>query len=259
MEARLQKILSQWGIASRRQAEKMIQAGQVTLNDRLAQLGDKADPERDIIEVNGDRIYPQQRPESIYLLLHKPAGVITTCHDPQQRSTIFDLLPQRYTRRGLHPVGRLDADSTGALLITNDGQLTCALTHPRYHISKTYQVRVQGCPSVAALERWRQGIMLAGRKTLPAKVAICQREGNQTKLEVILQEGRNRQIRRIAKQLGYPVLSLHRSKIGPVCLESTTGHLLCSGQYRHLTQREVDRLRPMIANSARYHQEECPT
>jgi pseudouridine synthase len=258
MEARLQKIMSQWGIASRRQAEKMIQAGRVTLNGRLAQLGDKADPERDTIEVNSCRIYPQQRPDPVYLLFHKPAGVITTCHDPQQRLTILDFLPQHYVHQGLHPVGRLDADSTGALLITNDGQLTCALTHPRYHIPKTYQVWVQGCPSADVLERWRQGIMLAGQKTLPAKVTICQRDGNQTGLEVILQEGRNRQIRRVAQQLGCPVLSLHRTKIGPVCLDDTTGRSLPSGQYRHLTQDEVNCLRPMIANSAGYHQEEYP-
>lgn len=258
MEVRLQKIISQWGIASRRQAEKMIQSGQVLLNGRPAKLGDKADPERDRVEVNGHRIYQQQKPETIYLLLHKPAGIITTCHDPQRRSTILDLLPPHYINQGLHPVGRLDADSTGALLITNDGQLTCALTHPRYHIPKTYQVWVQGHPSNGVLSRWRQGIMLAGRKTLPAKVTICQRNGNRTELEVILQEGRNRQIRRVAEQLGYPVLSLHRTKIGPVYLENTTGQLLPSGQYRHLTEHEVTRLRPMIDNSARYHPEECP-
>ncbi len=258
MEVRLQKIISQWGIASRRQAEKMLQEGQVILNGHPAKLGDKANPERDRIEVNGRRIYPQQKPKQAYLLLHKPAGIITTCHDPQQRSTVLDLLPQNYRHQGLHPVGRLDADSTGALLITNDGQLTCALTHPRYHVSKTYQVWVQGRPSEGDLSSWRQGIMLAGRKTLPSEVTIRQRTGNRTELEVILQEGRNRQIRRVAEQLGYPVLSLHRTKIGPVCLEDIPGQSLSSGQYRHLTEHEVNRLRPMIAISARYHPEECP-
>ncbi len=257
MEIRLQKILSQWGIASRRQAEKMIQSGSVMLNGQLAQLGEKANPDRDIIEVNGHRIRPQHRPTLTYILLHKPAGVITTCRDPQQRSTVLDFLPQHYIQRGLHPVGRLDADSTGALLITNDGQLTCALTHPRYHVPKTYQVWVQGCPSESALDRWRQGIILAGRKTLPAKITIYRKDGDLTGLEVILQEGRNRQIRRVADHLGHPVLSLHRTQIGPVCLTDKTGQTLSSGQHRHLTQSEVNCFRPMIINSAAYHQEEC--
>lgn len=261
MEARLQKILSQWGIASRRQAEKMIQAGQVTLNGQLAQLGEKANPERDIIEVNGCRVDAQQRPQHLYLLLHKPPGVITTCDDPQSRSTVLDLLPQRYESQGLHPVGRLDADSTGALLITNDGQLTFVLTHPRHHVSKTYQVWVQGHPSNATLETWRRGVMLAGRKTQPAKVSIWQsyqKDGDRTGLEVILQEGRNRQIRRVAEQMGHPVISLHRTRVGPVGLKDATGHVLPKGQHRHLTHSEVTCLRSMIGSSARYHQQECP-
>jgi pseudouridine synthase len=255
METRLQKILSQWGIASRRQAEYMIQAGQVRLNGQQAQLGEKADPEQDTIEVNGRRVRPQERPDSLYLLLHKPAGVIATCKDPQHRLTVLDLLPKPYESQGLHPVGRLDADSTGALLITNDGELTCTLTHPRHQVEKTYHVWVQGCPAPATLEQWRQGIMLEGRRTLPAMITIWRQRGNNTGLEVILQEGRNRQIRRVAAQLGHPVLSLHRVKIGPICLTDAVGQPLPCGQYRHLTPDEVNQLRQQTVS---YHQEECP-
>ncbi|MGF1600540.1 MAG: pseudouridine synthase [Thermosynechococcaceae cyanobacterium] len=247
METRLQKILSQWGIASRRQAEGMIQAGQVKLNGHIARLGEKADPGRDIIEVNGRRIYQQQRPQLLYLLLHKPVGVITTCKDPQHRSTVFNFLPQHYADKGLHPIGRLDADSTGALLITNDGDLTCALTHPRYHVEKTYHVWVQGHPTEKTIEQWRQGVLLEDRRTRPATITVLQSTGDNTGLEVILQEGRNRQIRRIASQLSHPVLSLHRVKIGSVCLTDTAGKLLPCGQYRHLTQDEVNRLRSQVA------------
>lgn len=224
MEQRLQKILSQWGIASRRQAEEMILAGRVQLNGAIAQLGQKANPEVDAIAVDGIPVQPQQRPTRLYLLLNKPTGVVSTCRDPWNRPTILDLLPPEYQQaQGLHPVGRLDVDSTGALLVTNDGELTYALTHPRHAIPKTYQVWVAGHPPETILQQWRQGVILEGRRTLPAQIRILKRHfGTQprTCLEIILREGRNRQIRRIAEQLGYPVVYLHRCGIGPVQLES---------------------------------------
>jgi 23S rRNA pseudouridine2605 synthase len=237
---RLQKIISQWGIASRRQAEQLILAGQVRLNGSVAGLGDKADPSCDRIEVNGQLIQPD-RPNLVYLLLHKPVGVISTCHDPQGRSTVLDLLPARY-HAGLHPVGRLDSDSTGVLLLTNDGHLTYCLTHPRHHIPKTYQVWVVGQPSPAALKQWQTGVMLDGHLTLPAQVRVLQQMPTQTCLEIILSEGRNRQIRKVAQQLGYPVVSLHRTAIGFLSLQSSEGKLLPSGQYRPLTQPEMNLL-----------------
>jgi 16S rRNA U516 pseudouridylate synthase RsuA-like enzyme len=169
MPERVQKLLSQWGIASRRQAEQMILAGRVRLNGELVQLGQKVQPEIDRVEVDGRVIEPVTRPDRLYLLLNKPAGVVSTCDDPQRRTTVLDLLPPAFQQgQGLHPVGRLDVESTGALLLTNDGELTFQLTHPRYHVPKTYQVWVEGRVTPAELQRWRQGILLDGRKTLPA-------------------------------------------------------------------------------------------
>ncbi|MBD2095202.1 rRNA pseudouridine synthase [Trichocoleus sp. FACHB-591] len=236
MEERLHKILAQWGIASRRHAEKMILDGRVRLNGTVAQLGQKADTQRDRIEVDGVIIQPTQRPQHLYLLLNKPVGVVSTCDDPWQRSTVLDLLPEALQQgQGLHPVGRLDFDSTGALLLTNDGELTFLLTHPRHQIPKTYNVWVQGRPSEAVLQQWRRGVMLSNRKTSPAQVRVLDRQMGKTLLEIVLHEGRNRQIRRVAEQLGHPVLELHRVAIGPIQLEQ-----LPPGQYRTLTDYEIN-------------------
>lgn len=249
MDERLQKILSQWGIASRRQAEQMIAEGRVRINGAIAQVGQKANPAQDQIEVDGVALQPLDRPPLIYLLLHKPAGVVTTCNDPWGRPTVLDLLPSDLQQHaGIHPVGRLDADSTGALLLTNDGNVTFCLTHPRHSIGKTYHVWVQGSPPESVLQQWRQGVMLAGRRTRPAQVSVLQSQpSGQTLLEIVLQEGRNRQIRRVASQLGYPVVQLHRVAIGSIELRQ-----LPSGQFRPLTPPEVqflqaqaERLQPL--------------
>lgn len=239
MDERLHKILAQWGIASRRQAEKMILDGHVRLNGTVAHLGQKANADRDRIEVDGVLIQPENRPRSLYLLLHKPLGVVSTCHDPWQRSTVLDLLPpELQDGQGIHPVGRLDFDSTGALLLTNDGDLTFYLTHPRHQIPKTYNVWVQGQPEELTLQQWRRGVVLAGRKTMPAQVRVLERQATKTHLEVVLHEGRNRQIRRIAEQLGHPVLQLHRVAIGLIQLKQ-----LAPGQYRPLEDFEITFLR----------------
>lgn len=238
MEERLHKILAQWGIASRRHAEKMIQDGRVRLNGTVAQLGQKADTQRDRIEVDGVTIQDTQRPQHLYLLLNKPVGVVSTCDDPWQRATVLHLLPKELQQgRGLHPVGRLDFDSTGALLLTNDGELTFYLTHPRHQIPKTYNVWVQGRPSESVLQHWRQGVVLGKRKTLPAQVRVIERQMGKTHLEIVLNEGRNRQIRRVAEQLGHPVLQLHRVAIGPIQLQQ-----LPTGHYRTLTEFEINYL-----------------
>jgi 23S rRNA pseudouridine2605 synthase len=256
MEERLQKILAQWGIASRRHAEQLILEGQVRVNGSLAVLGQKANPETDIIEVNGtqvggsgDRSALSTRPTPIYLLLHKPLGVVSTCADPQGRPTVLDLLPPQYQGIGLHPVGRLDIQTTGALLLTNDGDLTFHLTHPRHHITKTYAVWVQGNPRPSVLDRWRQGILLEGRQTRPAQVEILvpfNRQQNATQLQIILQEGRKRQIRLVAKALGHQVLQLHRTHIGSIALRDIDECILNPGQYRSLTSSEIEALRPTI-------------
>ena len=245
MTERLQRILSQWGIASRRQAEVMIEEGRVRLNGSVAQLGQKADPSCDRIEVDGQQVRPKDRPDLLYILLHKPAGVVSTCSDPQGRDTVLDLLPQELQGgQGIHPVGRLDTDSTGALLLTNDGKLTFQLTHPRHSVPKTYRVWVRGTPSQLALGQWQQGVCLDGRKTRPIHIQVLESKSDRsTCLEMRLKEGRNRQIRRIAEQLGYPVLRLHRTAIGSLSLQLPHGSSLPRGSYRFLEKREVQQLK----------------
>ena len=248
MEARLQKILSQWGIASRREAEEMIRHSRVRVNGELAQMGQKADPQRDTITVDGKPVSAVQRPALMYLLLHKPTGVVTTCEDPQGRPTVLDLLPKQISSgKGLHPVGRLDVDSTGALILTNDGNLTFGLTHPSHSIPKTYRVLVKGHPPQQVLQMWRQGVVLEGRKTRPAQVRVIEKLANSSCLEIILKEGRNRQIRRVAEQLGYPVIKLHRTAIGPIQLETPGKSYLVEGEYRHLEEFEIRFLKKAIA------------
>ncbi len=240
MSERLQKILRAWGIASRRQAEQLILAGQVRVNGDVAVIGQCADPNFDRIEVEGKPLRLASRPELIYLLLNKPRGIVCTCTDPRGRRTVLNCLSQDLqTGLGLHPVGRLDVDSTGAIVVTNDGELTFGLTHPSHEISKTYEVLVEGHPGEAVLQQWRRGVMLEGRKTLPAHVRILSAGNRQTWLEVILREGRNRQIRKIAAQLGHPVLRLHRTAIGEIQLKSQGQPSIPTGSYRSLTDSEI--------------------
>jgi pseudouridine synthase len=241
MTARLQKILSQWGIASRRQAEQLILAGRVRVNGEVAKLGQTAEPTTDRIEVDGRLITSQTRPETVYLLLNKPVGVVSTCFDPQGRPTVLELLPpQLRDCEGIHPVGRLDINSSGALLLTNDGELTFRLTHPSHCISKTYSVWVQGQPSNAVINAWRNGIDLDGQDTLPAQVAVVKHQDDRTLLKIVLIEGRNRQIRRVATQLGHPVLQLHRTRIGNISIDGDCSLLI--GSHRHLRLAELQSL-----------------
>ncbi|MEB3826353.1 pseudouridine synthase [Phormidium sp. CCY1219] len=248
MDERVQKILSQWGIASRRQAEKMIQQGRVKLNGQPVHLGQKANPLLDRIEVDDRAIEPAHRPDLVYLLLHKPAGVVSTCSDPQGRTTVLHLLPPELRdSQGIHPVGRLDFDSTGALLLTNDGMLTFHLTHPKHCIPKTYRVWVEGHPPESILQQWRRGVMLDGRKTIPAQLRVLEAERkSKTRLEIVLKEGRNRQIRRVAAQLGYPVIQLHRTAIGSIELNPPGHPQLRCGEYRPLNDSEIRFLRTQV-------------
>jgi len=247
MEARLQKILAQWGIASRREAEEMIRRSRVQVNGVLAHLGQKVDPKQDEITVDGKPVFAEQRPELTYLLLHKPAGVVSTCDDPQGRTTVLDLLPTELrSGSGIHPVGRLDADSTGALILTNDGELTFGLTHPRHSIPKTYRVLVKGHPPETVLQMWRQGVVLEGRKTRPAQISLIESFATHSCLEIVLKEGRNRQIRRLSQQLGYPVIKLHRTAIGVIQLQKPKEPSLKEGKYRSLTDDEIRFLQKQI-------------
>jgi pseudouridine synthase len=235
---RLQKLIAQHGIASRREAEDWIKQGRVTVNGQPAYLGQRADLRHDQVAIDDHPLQPEHRPASHYLLLHKPLGMVSTCHDPEGRPTILEALPDHLQDLGLHPVGRLDAYSTGALLITNDGDFTYRLTHPKHDIAKVYQVRLEGSLSPQALAAWQHGVELNGRLTRPAQVKrVGQPDAYTSVLEITLWEGRNRQIRRMAAAFGYRVISLHRLAVGAVWL----GNLKC-GDYRPLTKAEIGAL-----------------
>ena len=244
MAERVQKVLSQWGIASRRKAEQMIVAGRVQVNGKTAKLGDRVDLAVDLLLVDDKAVRSTHRPQLIYLLLNKPVGVVSTCFDPQNRSTVIDLLP-RYLGQttGIHPVGRLDLASSGALILTNDGEFTLGLTHPRYHLPKTYIVKLDRSPASKDLALWRKGIILDGRKTLPAKVSLLNSDKAAKTIEIVLTEGKNRQIRRVARQLGYRVQKLHRIAIGTITLSLDNNLELTPGKYRHLKQTEINFLK----------------
>ena len=218
------------GLCSRRTAEAWIEAGRVNVDGQVSTLGDQADPDSQVIQVDGRPLCPRREPT--VLLINKPAGVISTCRDPRGRSTVLDLLP-RQLRQGLHPVGRLDADSRGALLLTDQGELTLRLTHPRFDHAKTYRVWVEGTPLDTSLQRWRRGVSLDGTRTRSAEVHVVQRRSDRTLLEVVLLEGRNRQIRRVADLLGHPVLDLQRVAIAGLRLGP-----LPEGRWRHLSRGE---------------------
>lgn len=235
MLIRLQKALSQAGISSRRQGEQLILAGKVKVNGVIVTaLGTKIDPNCDRITVdNCDIKMPTGTAQVI--LLNKPIGYLCSKHDPQGRPTIYRLLPPQYQH--FYYVGRLDFYSSGALLLTNSGDLTQHLTHPRYHLPKTYLVWVAGQPYPSTLDRWRQGVILEGKMTLPTHIKVVRSQTDKTLLAITLYEGRNRQIRKTAELLGHPVLSLHRTRIYNLELGN-----LPSGKYRPLNPKEIEGL-----------------
>ncbi|MEY4297280.1 MAG: hypothetical protein RLZZ423_459 [Cyanobacteriota bacterium] len=229
---RLQKLMAASGLCSRRRAEELLRAGRVEVNGRVAQLGDKGDPQQDDIRLDGQPLRPAAEP--LLLLLNKPTGVLSSCHDPEGRPIVLDLLPEDLARgRGLHPVGRLDAESRGALLLSNDGGLTLQLTHPRYAHRKTYRVWVQGHPDRACLTRWARGVPLDGSASQPVQLRRLDQRADQTQLELVMTEGRNRQIRRTAELLGHPVRDLQRVAIGPIALGA-----LPEGRWRRVDRQE---------------------
>ena len=231
-EERLQKLIASAGVCSRRQAELLLRAGRVAVNGVTASLGDRADPSNDRIELDGQPL--RQAPPPLVLLINKPTGIVSSCHDPQGRPIVLDLLPEDLARgQGLHPVGRLDAESRGALLLSNDGDLTLRLTHPRYAHQKTYRVWVRGEPSAATLQRWAAGVPLDGQPSQPVGLRRLARRHADTQLELVMREGRYRQIRRTAALLGHPVLDLQRVAIGPIQLGE-----LPEGRWRRLDPQE---------------------
>ena len=238
---RVQKILSHAGIASRRAAEQLIRQGRVTVNGRVVELGSRADAVRDAIKVDGRKV--QSAHQLHYFLLNKPRGSMSTRSDPEGRPTVMDYAPAR-VRKVLFPVGRLDYDTEGLIILTNDGALADRIAHPRYGCEKLYEVKVRGVPGEKALERLRRGITLAGRRTQPCEirrrtVANPRREGVVNSWwSVRLSEGRSRQIREMFQRIGHPVQRLRRVGIGGI-----RDPKLTPGSCRPLSEQEVERLR----------------
>ena len=241
MRQRLQKILSTAGIASRRAAESYITDGRVSVNgETLTELGSKADPETDDIRVDGRRIKVASR--RLYLLLYKPRGYIATRSDPQGRPTVIDLLAKGGVRDYVYPVGRLDYESEGLILLTSDGDLAARLTHPSHEVEREYQVKVLGVPDDHDLERLSNGIVIDGRRTLPAEVKLLKvmpgSDADHATLSIVVKEGRNRQVRNMCEAIGHPVDRLRRVRIGPI-----TDDRIRPGEFRELDAKEVAALR----------------
>ncbi len=232
---RLQKVLARAGLGSRRACEELIEAGRVTVNGSVAELGRRVDVEHD--EVVVDSVPLSVRSGLVYYLLNKPAGVVTTASDPQGRPTVVDLVPPDPR---VFPVGRLDVDTEGLLILTNDGELANHLTHPRYGVEKEYFALVEGTPSAGSLRRLRQGVDLEDGMTAPARVALVPPGG----LRITSHEGRKRQVRRMCDAIGHPVHRLVRTRIGPV-----TDRRLRPGSWRVLTAQEVRTLERAAAQS----------
>lgn len=227
---RLQKILAQAGLASRRKAEQLIKDGRVTVNGRTAGLGDSALPGRDVVAVDGRRL--DRTTEKVYLALHKPRGFVTTMEDERGRRCVAQLVEELSQR--VYPVGRLDKDSEGLLLMTNDGAFAHAVAHPSTHVAKTYRVTVRPGITEDQLLKISTGILLDGRRTAPAKVRVLEQQPGRVVVEIVLYEGRNREIRRMCEALGLEVARLKRIAVGPVRLG-----MLPQGKYRQLTKEEV--------------------
>ena len=228
---RLNAYLARAGVASRRRADELIKAGRVRVNGVPGELNTVVGS-RDIVEVDGQRVARQML---AYVLLNKPAGVVTTARDPQGRPTVVGLVSHRAR---VVPVGRLDADTTGALLLTNDGPLAHRLAHPRYGVPKVYEADIEGSPAPSALAALRQGVELDDGLTAPADVRIVQRGTRLTRLELTLHEGRKHQVKRMCDAVGHPVQRLHRSRYAGLDLEG-----LAPGEWRELTREEVSTLR----------------
>ena len=234
---RLQKYLAHAGVASRRAAEELIVRGQVRVNGKVVrELGTSVE-ESDEVAVNGKIVSLPTK--HTYIVLHKPLGVVTTMRDPQGRRTVSDLLPKGLPR--IVPVGRLDYDTSGVLLLTNDGELAHVLTHPRFGVEKTYRAVVKGQLSADELDRLRRGMRLEEARAAGARVKVVASPGDRTVLDITIHEGRNRQVRRMLEAVGHPVRELRRLRFGPIVLGT-----LAPGRTRPATARELVRLRELV-------------
>ncbi|HKS09850.1 MAG TPA: pseudouridine synthase [Pyrinomonadaceae bacterium] len=246
MEQRLQKLIATAGIASRRHAEELITAGRVTVNGEvIKELGTKADPERDHIKVNGKLINPQLKArDKVYVLLNKPRGYLSSVSDPEGRPLVTELLPPNLGR--LHPVGRLDFNTEGLLLLTNDGDFTNYVTAARNRVEKVYEVKVKGVPAEGAIQRLRRGVTLEdGTRTAPAKIENLGETQTNAWYEVLLHQGRNQQVRRMFELIGHSVLKLRRVRIGFL-----TDEHLKPGHWRFLSPSEAKRLMKSQASNS---------
>lgn len=229
-KVRLQKYMAENGIASRRKSEELIAAGKVRVNGKIAAVGDKVDPKHDKVTVSGKRVVKVKK--NVYIMLHKPRGFITTMHDEMGRKCVAELIQDVPER--VYPVGRLDRESEGLLLLTNDGEFANALTHPSRHVPKTYRVTVRPDVTQEQLAAFENGIEIDGRPTLPAEVRVLDKQEGRVVLEVVIYEGRNRQIRKMCEALGLEVARLKRTKIGSLKLG-----MLKQGEYRYLSEDEL--------------------
>jgi 23S rRNA pseudouridine2605 synthase len=235
MEKRLQKILAEMGVASRRRAEELVEEGRVTVNGKVAKLGQKADPLRDHIKLDG-KLLTGSSERKVYFAFNKPANVLTSLDEEDERPKVKDYL--RSVKERVYPVGRLDFDSEGLLLITNDGDLAHAILHPSKEVQKTYSVKVKGVLEEKAFTRLRKGIKLEDGRTAPAEVKPVKILKQNSWLEVTIHEGRKRQVRRMLKAVGHPVIKLIRTRVDGVTLGT-----LKPGELRHLSNEEVKRLK----------------
>jgi 23S rRNA pseudouridine2605 synthase len=237
---RLQKILARAGLASRREAERWILEGRITVNGTVVRkLGSQADPGKDSIKVDGKRVKPVVAP--LYYAFHKPPGIITTLNDPERRPDLTPYLARLGEKRRVFPVGRLDYNTTGILLLTNDGELALRLTHPRFGVKKIYRVKLSTCPTEEDLAHLRKGIRLDDGMTAPARVRIVEKLKKNAWVEIELHEGRKREVRRLFEALGYFVEKLIRIRFGPISLGT-----LAPGTLRPLSQIEVQSLKRAV-------------
>ncbi|MFH1944215.1 MAG: pseudouridine synthase [Acidobacteriota bacterium] len=238
MLIRLNKYLSQSGVTSRRDADRLIEKGDVRVNGEVVRtLGTKIDESKDRVEVKGKAVKPED--DSVSIVLYKPPGYLVTLKDPQQRPTVMGLI--RTLKRRVFPVGRLDFDSEGLLLFTDDGELAHRLMHPRYQIQKEYRVEVTGFPEKEALDRLKTGIVLDGKKTAPAEVRLLRQEDRHSFLQIVIHEGRKREVRRMMEAVGHDVLSLKRTRFGSIRLGN-----LKPGEWRRLEPHEIASLKKSV-------------
>lgn len=234
-EVRLQKFMAEQGVASRRKSEDLIRAGKVKVNGHVAEIGMKINPRKDLVTVGKQKLTNVKNRKMVYIMLNKPRGYVTTVSDELGRKTVMDLLPDFGCR--IYPVGRLDKDSEGLLLLTNDGSFTNCMTHPSHEYAKVYRVTVRPAVNDEILFNLRNGIEIDGRKTAPCEVTVLTEEENRVVLEFILHEGRNRQIRKMCESQGLEVARLKRISIGPIKLG-----MLKQGDYRELSEQDVKKL-----------------